>query len=68
MPPPSLLLGLALGAAITQSPPALLEIGPGLGEAIPRFEAQDQAGRLRTFDDLKGPNGLMLVFVRSADW
>jgi len=53
---------------MAQAPPELLDVGPAIGEAIPRFEARDQSGRLRTFEDLKGPNGLMLVFFRSADW
>jgi hypothetical protein len=60
------LLAAALAAA--QLPPSPLDVGPAVGEAIPRLEARDQAGRLRTFDDLKGPNGLVIVFVRSADW
>lgn len=64
----SSLLGVALGAAMTQVPPPTLDVGPAVGEAIPRFEARDQAGRLRTFEDLKGPNGLVLLFFRSADW
>jgi hypothetical protein len=64
----STLLGLALGAAMTQVPPPLLDVGPAVGAAIPRFEARDQTGRLRTFEDLKGPNGLVLLFFRSADW
>lgn len=64
----STLGGLALAAAMTQVPPPPLEIGPAVGEAAPRFEARDQTGRLRTFEDLKGPNGLVLLFVRSADW
>ncbi len=42
--------------------------GPKPGEQIPQFEARDQHGKTRTFDNLKGPNGLMLLFVRSADW
>lgn len=63
------LLVLALAAvAAAQGPPSPLEVGPAVGERIPAFEALDQTGRLRTFEDLKGPNGLMLVFVRSADW
>lgn len=53
---------------MSQAPPRPPDVGPAVGEAIPRFEASDQAGRLRTFDDLKGPNGLMLLFVRSANW
>jgi peroxiredoxin len=53
---------------MTQAPPPALDIGPAVGESVPRFEARDQAGRLRTFEDLKGPNGLVLLFFRSADW
>ena len=64
----STLLGLALGAAMTQAPPPRLDVGPAAGAATPRFEARDQTGRLRTFEDLKGPNGLVLLFFRSADW
>jgi len=60
--------GLALAAAMTQVPPPPLEIGPAVGAAVPRFEARVQAGRLRTFEDLTGPNGLVLLFFRSADW
>ena len=68
MPLTPVVLGLALGVAAAQAPPSPLDVGPAIGATIPRFEARDQSGRLRTFDDLKGPNGLMLVFVRSADW
>ncbi len=64
----SALVGLVLGAATTQAPVPPLDIGPAVGEAVPRFEARDQTGRLRTFEDLKGPNGLVLLFFRSADW
>ena len=39
-----------------------------MGAAIPSFQVIDQAGKSRNFDSLKGPNGLLLVFVRSADW
>jgi peroxiredoxin len=28
----------------------------------------DQTGQSRTFLDLRGPSGLVLVFYRSADW
>lgn len=65
---PLLLSGLLLGAVTAQAPPELLDVGPAVGEAVPPFEARDQAGRLRRFADLAGPNGLMLVFFRSADW
>jgi hypothetical protein len=42
--------------------------GPAVGSPIPGFEAVDQDGKARTFDNLRGPNGLVLLFVRSADW
>jgi hypothetical protein len=62
------LVGLALATATAQPPPSPLEVGPAVGEVAPRFEARDQTGRLRTFEDLRGPSGLVLLFFRSADW
>ena len=42
--------------------------GPKIGERIPDFGALDQNGTLIAFDDIKGPNGAMVLFHRSADW
>ena len=42
--------------------------GPAIGEKIPEFELADQNDRPRTLHNLTGPNGLLLVFSRSADW
>jgi peptidoglycan/xylan/chitin deacetylase (PgdA/CDA1 family) len=42
--------------------------GPAVGSRLPAFTARDQSGRTRSFADLRGPNGLVLVFFRSADW
>ncbi len=42
--------------------------GPEPGERIPDFTLADQDGRTRSLGDLTGPNGLLLVFHRSADW
>ena len=42
--------------------------GPDPGERIPAFALPDQSGAMRTLNDLAGPNGLLLVFHRSADW
>lgn len=42
--------------------------GPEPGERIPDFTLADQDGRSRRLEDLAGPNGLLLVFHRSADW
>ena len=38
------------------------------GERIPDFALPDANGVLRSLTDLSGPNGLLLVFHRSADW
>jgi hypothetical protein len=35
---------------------------------IPDFSLPDQSGSSRTFADIRGPNGAMVVFYRSADW
>lgn len=42
--------------------------GPEVGQKIPAFRAADQTGRIRNFDSLKGPRGLVLFFNRSVDW
>jgi hypothetical protein len=42
--------------------------GPAVGSKIPAFEAVDQYGKRQTFETLRGPKGLALLFVRSADW
>jgi hypothetical protein len=42
--------------------------GPEPGERIPDFALPDQNGASRALADLTGPNGLLLVFHRSADW
>jgi hypothetical protein len=42
--------------------------GPEPGERVPDFSLPDQNGSLRTLENLTGPNGLLLVFYRSADW
>ena len=42
--------------------------GPEIGERIPDFEALDQNGNRVSLADVMGPNGAMVVFVRSADW
>jgi cytochrome oxidase Cu insertion factor (SCO1/SenC/PrrC family) len=42
--------------------------GPAVGDRLPAFEAVDQDGRPCTFESLRGPKGLVLLFFRSADW
>jgi hypothetical protein len=46
----------------------LLSMGLAVGEKAPAFSARDQLGRVETLDTLKGPNGTVLLFFRSADW
>lgn len=43
---------------------------PGLkaGVKAPAFQLKDQTGKEQTFDSLKGKNGLLVLFFRSADW
>jgi hypothetical protein len=42
--------------------------GPEVGEKVPDFTLPDQHSKTWTPDELMGPNGLLLVFSRSADW
>ena len=44
------------------------QTGPAVGEKVPDFALTDQHGQHRSLDELMGPNGLLLVFSRSADW
>jgi hypothetical protein len=45
-----------------------MQTGPNIGETVPDFTLPDPTGRLRNRADLFGPQGLVLVFYRSADW
>ena len=61
--------GTAATAATAQDPlPEVDRFGPQVGETVPDFSLVDQFGEARTLSSLMGPNGLMLVFSRSADW
>ena len=35
---------------------------------VPDFNLRDQGGEYRSLDSLMGPNGIILMFHRSADW
>jgi hypothetical protein len=63
---------LALAMALPPSSPSPgvdpMTLGPAVGQSIPPFRADDQDGRPRDLASLMGPNGLVLVFFRSADW
>lgn len=45
-----------------------LKTGPEVGQQIPEFGLLDQFGRKQTFEAIRGPQGALIVFYRSADW
>lgn len=45
-----------------------MKSGPAVGGKIPLFEIGDHLGRRQSFESLRGPKGLVLLFIRSADW
>jgi hypothetical protein len=45
-----------------------MSIGLAVGQKAPAFSVRDQFGRVQTLDSLKGTNGTVLLFFRSADW
>lgn len=64
-------LALAVGCALSSARAdggAELDPGPALGARLPPLGLPDQTGRERSFEDLRGPNGLLLLVFRSADW
>lgn len=48
--------------------PDVDQFGPQVGEVVPAFSLPDQNGETRDLASVMGPNGVMLVFSRSADW
>jgi hypothetical protein len=42
--------------------------GPAINSTAPPIDAPDQHGNAQALRTLVGPNGLLLFFVRSADW
>ena len=65
----ALLLGFStLAAAQTREAIDVASLGPQIGERVPDFSLPDQNGQIHTRDSIMGPNGVMLVFFRSADW
>ena len=63
----------ASGIFAQAAPPAVPAVpvelrGPKVGQKVPAFRLQDQTGRERDLASLAGPKGLVLLFVRSADW
>jgi hypothetical protein len=55
--------------ALPPTPPSFSErYGPAIGGQAPPISAVDQSGKPRDFASLRGPKGLWLLFIRSADW
>ncbi|HEV2200661.1 MAG TPA: hypothetical protein VGR73_12635 [Bryobacteraceae bacterium] len=44
------------------------KLGPQVGQQVPDFNLKDQNGATRNLESIMGPQGAMLVFIRSADW
>lgn len=74
---PRILLSLAAVFALTLSisplsaqnaPGSDIGFGPAIGESIDFGTLSDQEGAARDLAGLTGENGLVLMFVRSADW
>jgi hypothetical protein len=62
-----LLLGLVL-LATGLSLAAQNLPGVPAGKPAPPFQARDQFAKEQTLSSMMGPNGLVLLFFRSADW
>ena len=60
--------GMLDGPTIQLTSIELMSIGLAVGEKAPAFSLHDEFGRVQTLDTLKGPNGTVLLFFRSADW
>ena len=61
---------LAIGSS-AQAPTSVQDspsIGLSVGQPAPTFEATDQFGRTQNLEMLRGRNGTVLLFFRSADW
>jgi hypothetical protein len=53
-------------SSIQQS--VLPSTGLSIGQQMPPFTTRDQFGHVVSSETLKGPNGTVLLFFRSADW
>ena len=63
-------LTVASGSTIAQDrePVDVDALGPQVGDIVPDFELRDQHGQLQTLESVRGPNGSLILFYRSADW
>ncbi|MBZ5697419.1 MAG: hypothetical protein LAN18_02590 [Acidobacteriia bacterium] len=56
------------GDTIQKASVEFMSVGLAVGQKPPVFSIRDQFGRVQTLDTLKGTNGTVLLFFRSADW
>lgn len=67
----AIILMLALSSGLmaqTRQAIDVSSLGPQIGEPVPQFSLPDQNGQIQTLASIRGPNGTMLLFHRSADW
>ena len=63
----AVLLAALIGGAVAVT--AAEDLGPPVGIKAPDIGTRlDQTGKPRTLADVMGPNGVVLMFFRSADW
>ncbi|MGB8581662.1 MAG: hypothetical protein WCD47_12630 [Candidatus Sulfotelmatobacter sp.] len=60
--------GMLGGDTIRVTSIAPMSIGLAVGQKAPAFSIRDQFSRVQTLETLKGTNGTVLLFFRSADW
>jgi hypothetical protein len=65
---PAAIAAAALSLFFAATARAEIATGPEVGETIPDIRTYDQHGKMRTFEDLRGPEGLLVLFYRTADW
>ena len=52
----------------SSNPAAPSSVGLEVGQRAPTFALSDQFGQQQSNETLKGSNGAVLLFFRSADW
>jgi hypothetical protein len=62
------LWSIAAAQSAAQSRIEVSKLGPQVGQHVPDFSLKDQNGKTQTLQSIMGPRGVMLVFIRSADW
>jgi hypothetical protein len=60
--------GTLAGDSINVESVSVMSIGLAVGERAPAFSLRDQFGKTQTLETLRGRNGTVLLFFRSADW